>query len=264
MQQSNIDVNEILFRCSGLGNLMTVPKLKGEFLSEGAKTHALKTFITTKYNRYKEITSKYLTKGNDTEEDSITVLSRIDKKRYRKNDQMLKNDFIKGTPDIFEGPEITNADHITDTKSSWDLETFLTAKYAKLKQLYYWQGQGYMWLTGAKSCTIAYVLNDTPWGLIEAELRKESYKYPEGDTPAWVEAMIIQNHVYNKETFLQYLDFRNISESKEHVSTIIKGFVEMPLEERHFKFEFDRNESDLELLKIKIINARTYIKNNLL
>ncbi len=264
MEQSNIDVNDILFRCSGNGNLMTTPKLKGEFLSEGAKTHILKTFITEKYNRYKDITSKYLTKGNDTEEDSITVISRIDKKRYRKNDIMLKNDFIKGTPDIFEGPEITNATHIIDTKSSWDLETFLTAKYSKLKPLYYWQGQSYMWLTNAKKCTIAYVLNNTPWGLIESELRKESYKYPENEFPEWVEAMIIANHVYDFKTFKDYLDFRNISESKEHVSTIIKGFIEIPLEERHFKFEFDRNDADLERLKNRIIQSREYIKNNLL
>ena len=32
----------------------------------------------------------------------------------------------------------------------------------------------------------------------------------------------------------------------------------------YFKFEFDRNDSDLERLKAKIMHARIYIKNNLL
>lgn len=268
MQPSEINVNEILFRCSGLGHLMTNPTKaemnKGETLSVGTKTHLVDVVVSSKYNRHREIHAKQLDKGNETEEDSITVVSRIKKKFLKKNAIQLSNDFIKGTPDLFEGESIYAADNIIDTKSSWDAYSFFRAKHKDLNSDYYWQGQGYMWLTGAKSCSIDYVLNNTPWGLIESELRKESYNHLENDTPSWIEAQIIANHVYDFSTFRNYLGFKGISESKEHVSTIIKGFVEIPLKDRHHSFEFDRSDSDLELLKAKIIHARIYIKNNLL
>lgn len=264
MQPSEINVNEILFRCSGTGYLMVDPKSKTETLSETTKTHLVDVVVSAKYNRHREIHAKQLDKGNETEEDSITVLSRITKKFFKKNEQHLSNEFIKGTPDLFEGESIEMATHIRDTKSSWDAYSFFRAKNKDLEKNYYWQGQSYMWLTGAKHCSIDYVLNNTPWGLIESELRKESYNHLENDTPSWIEAQIIANHVYDFKTFQSYLDFKGISENKEHVSTIIKGFVEIPLKERHFNFEFERNDSDLERLKNRIIQSRNYIKENLL
>lgn len=264
MHPSEIDVNEILFRCSSLGYLMTESRSKSEVLSETTKTHLTDVFVSAKYNRHREIHAKQLDKGNETEEDSITVLSRLTKKFFKKNTEHLSNEFIKGTPDLFEGESIQNATHIRDTKSSWDAYSFFRAKHKDLEKNYYWQGQGYMWLTGAKHCSIDYVLNNTPWGLIESELRKESYNHPENDTPSWIEAQIIANHVYDQKTFHDYLNFRGISESKEHVLSIILGFVEIPLKDRHFNFEFERNDSDLEMLKAKIMHSRIYIKNNLL
>jgi len=264
MEPSNIDVNDILFRCSSLGYLMTDSRSKTETLSETTKTHLVDVVVSAKYNRHREIHAKQLDKGNETEEDSITVLSRITKKFFKKNETSLANEFIKGTPDLFEGESIYSATHIRDTKSSWDAYSFFRAKNKELEKNYYWQGHGYMWLTGAQYCSIDYVLNNTPWGLIESELRKESYNHLENDTPAWIEAQIIANHVYDKKTFMEYINFRGVSEEKEHVSTIIKGFVEIPLKDRHFNFEFDRNDSDLERLKNRIIQSREYIKENLL
>lgn len=264
MEPSNIDVNDILFRCSSLGYLMTDSRSKSEVLSETTKTHLVDVVVSAKYNRHREIHAKQLDKGNETEEDSITVLSRITKKFFKKNETSLANEFIKGTPDLFEGESIYSATHIRDTKSSWDAYSFFRAKNKELEKNYYWQGQGYMWLTGANHCSIDYVLNNTPWGLIESELRKESYNHVDNDTPAWVEAQIISNHVYDEKTFMEYINFRGISEEKEHVITIIKGFVEIPLKDRHFNFEFERSESDLGRLKNRIIQSRQYIKDNLL
>lgn len=263
MQPSNIDVNEILFRCSSLGHLMVEPKSKSEALSETTKTHLVDVFVSAKYNRHREIHAKQLDKGNEVEEDSITVLSRVTKKFFKKNEEHLSNEFIKGTPDLYEGESIHKADVIRDTKSSWDAYSFFRSKNKDLEKNYYWQGQGYMWLTNAKHCSIDYVLNNTPWGLIESEIRKLSYNYPDNETPAWAEAIAISNHVYDEKTFREYLDFRGISESKEHVSTVIKGFVEIPLKERHFNFEFERSDSDLERLKARIIQAREYMKDDL-
>jgi hypothetical protein len=258
-----MEANNILFRCSSLGHLMATPKKKTEVLSEGAKTHLVDVYVSNKYNRFTEINSKYLDKGNEAEEDSITIVSRITKQFLKKNEENLANEFIKGTPDLFTGTSIHDAETIRDTKSAWDVYTFNRAIFSELKDLYYWQGTGYMWLTCAKKCYIDYCLNNTPWALIEGELRKESYKHVENDTPQWIELQIIARHVYDLKTFNEYREFRNLTGSDDYSKIVIAGFVEIPLIERHFAFEFDRNESDIELLKAKIMHARIYMNQNL-
>jgi hypothetical protein len=258
-----MEANNILFRCSSLGYLMAEPKKKTEVLSEGAKTHLVDVYVSNKYNRFTEINSKYLDKGNDSEEDSITIVSLKTKQFFIKNQEHLSNEFIKGTPDLFTGKSIYEAETIRDTKSSWDVYTFNRSIHAELKDLYYWQGMGYMWLTGARKCYVDYCLNNTPWNLIEQELRKESYNHPENDTPQWIELQIIARHVYDLKTFNEYREFRNLTGSDDYSKIVIAGFVEIPLNERHFAFEFDRDENEIERLKAKIMHARIYLNQHL-
>jgi hypothetical protein len=291
------NANNILFRCSSLGHIMVdcggitekqlktiaelscKPKLtdnqketlanlilkrdtKPE-LSTGIITHLIDVFVSNKYNRFTEIKGKQLDKGNDTEEDSITVVSRITKKFFKKNEEHLKNDFICGTPDLFEGKDIYNAEIIRDTKSSWDVYTFNRAKFKELKEHYKWQGTGYMALTGATKCFIDYCLNNTPYSLINKELHYESYNHAENNTPAWIELQIIANHVYDKKTFDEYISIRGINIEDENAMAIYHGFVEIPLEERHFCFEFERNEDDIKALYNRIEDCREYMNEHL-
>jgi hypothetical protein len=258
-----LNTDEILFRCSSAGHLMTDPKKKSESLSECTKTHLVDVYVSKMYNRFREINAKQLDKGNDTEEDSITVVSRLTGKLFKKNEDHLSNEFIKGTPDLFTGESIYNAETIRDTKSSWDAYSFFRAKAKPLDPMYYWQGMGYMWLTGAKSCSIDYCLNNTPFNLVMKELNKESYNYPEADTPAWVELQIIANHVYDEKTFKEYIDRRGISVFDQYAQAVRDGFVEIPLKERHFSFEFPRSSVDIERLKHKIIECRKYMATQL-
>ena len=211
---SNFDPNTVLFRCSSLGYLTTEPKeksKKGE-LSETAKTHCIDVFVSQKYNRFTEISAKQCDKGNEVEEDSVTTISRITKKLWVKNEIELKNDFVRGTCDLHDGKPtlvsedginwtIVGATEIRDAKSSWDAYSFFRAKYKELKKQYYWQILGYMWLSGARKGSVDYCLNNTPYHLVERELKKESYNHLEGNTPAWIELQIIANHVYDIQTF---------------------------------------------------------------
>jgi hypothetical protein len=255
--------NKILFRCSSLGHLMVEPRSKSETLSESTKTHLVDVYVRHKYNRFTDINSKYLNKGNDVEEDSITLVSRLTKTFLKKNEQQLSNDFVCGTPDIYIGESIDKAEIIRDTKSSWDAFTFFRAKHKELNKLYYWQGQGYCWLTGASKFFIDYCLNNTPYHIVEGELRKESYNHLGGDTPAWIELQIISNHVYDKKTFEEYINIRGISVSDDNAKAIHSSFVEIPINERHFAFEVERNDTDIERLKERIKEAREFIINDL-
>lgn len=163
-------------RCSSIGYIMTEPKYKSEKISETAKTHLIDLFVADKYNRHSDTFNRYIDKGLQVEEDSITLYSRVKKSFFKKNDKRLCNEFINGEPDIFTGIEIAEAETIIDIKSSWDLYTFSRAKYGSINKMYYWQLQGYMALTGAKSSLLAYCLVNTPEQLINDEKRKLMFR----------------------------------------------------------------------------------------
>ncbi len=224
----------ILFRCSGLGEIMNT---KDEII-EGTKT-AITKVIAKHLGREDDIYSKYMDKGTTVEEDSITLYSKVSRKMFRKNEERLTNDYISGTPDIYLGESIEKADHVIDIKSSWDLFTFLKAKTQDVKKNYYWQLQGYMALTGAKSATLAYCLVNTPDHLIYDEKRKLAYKMgliDEMESPVFIEAC--------KQIELN------------------TTFDDIPEKQRVFTYSVERNEADIARLYMQVERCRTYIKEN--
>lgn len=259
-----MNVDEIKFRCSSLGHIMTEPKSKSEVLSETCKTHLVDVFVSAKYNRHSEINAKMLDKGNEVEEDSITTVSRITKTFFKKNEEMLENKFIKGTPDLFKGIEILKADIIRDTKSSWDAYTFFRAKYKKLSDQYRWQVLGYLDLSEATEGYVDYCLNNTPYHLVEGELRKESYNHNENNTPTWIELQIIANHTYDLETFKEYIDRRGCIPVDSNDKAVFKGFVEIPLHERHHAFYVERDNEMIDAIHKRVIQCREWMQENLL
>lgn len=265
VQQEKVISNpadNILFRASSSGYLMA--KSKSETLSEGAKTHLIDVFVSEKYKRREEISSKYLEKGNECEEDSITLLSRISKIMYKKNTIRLRNKFVQGEPDLFLGAAIENADETIDTKSSWSAYTFFRSQKDKLNPLYYWQGQCYMWLTGAKKHTVAYCLVNGLADTIIQEKRLLSFKkgmldFNGNPTEKFIDKckQIEINHIFDLELFKKhnpYFEFDN---------DLNLWTYDIPKEERVFKFEFDRNEDDIIRLKNRIIDGRKYMNENL-
>lgn len=166
----------INIRCSSIGYIMTEPRKKSEEISETAKTHLIDLYVVEKYDRHSDTWNRFVEKGLAVEEDSITLYSRVKKTFFKKNDQRITNEFINGEPDLFTGIEIREAETIIDIKSSWDLYTFFRAKFSPVNKQYWWQLQGYMALTGAKSARLAYCLVNTPEQLIFDEKRKLMYR----------------------------------------------------------------------------------------
>lgn len=214
------NADNILFRCSSLGKIMTNPQTKSEAISETCKTHLSEVFVGNVYGRKKDISNKYIEKGLQVEEDAITLFSRIEKTVYIKNEENIRNEFISGTPDLYAGENIRNADVVIDTKSSWDIFTFFATKDAsKLNKMYYWQLQGYMWLTGAQTSKLAYCLVNTPDTLIEDEKRKLAWKMgviDEMANPDYLEAveMIEKLGRYDDINFKERCNIININRDK--------------------------------------------------
>lgn len=259
-----VDANSIIFRSSGSGYLMVEPKSKSETLSESTKTNLIDVFISAQYGRREEITSKFLRKGNACEQDAITLLSRVTKILFKKNETRLTNEYITGEPDLFLGKDIEHADETFDTKTSWSLHTFLRAEYSKLNSNYYWQGQCYMLLTGAKKHTVAYCLvNGLPLAIMD-EKRKLSYQTGMLDehgneSPEYIKQakQIEINHIFDIELFkTHYPGF-------EFHNDIDKWEWDIPKEKRVHTFVFDRDEEDIARLKKRIREARNWMNREL-
>jgi hypothetical protein len=293
-----INANEILFRCSSLGYIMTDGKNSGltdlqaielknlsarpkltvaqhekvdkltfkrdnKELSDTAITHCIDTFISWQYGRREELKNKFLDKGNEREEDALTLLSRVKKIIFNKNEEWLKNDFISGTPDTFFGKVVVNAEKTLDTKCAWSLHTFLRAIHKDVNPLYKWQGNGYMALTGAKEHTIAYCLVNGTENAITAEKNRlkwrmgiidetQSEDYKKGCKQIEV------NHIFDMKSFLdEYPHF-------EFHNDPIKWGRDIAKEERLHLVTFERNESEIEALYNRVKEARKWISENLI
>jgi hypothetical protein len=169
-------------------------------------------------------------KGVEAEQDSIDLLSMYLKLPFSKNEERFKNDFITGLPDIING------DTIIDIKSSYDLWTFLGNIPDKLDNLYYWQMQSYMWLTGTRKATIAYCLVNTPESIIQQE----------------------------KYYLLKKMDVIS-EESPEFIKEAMKvefnmTFDDISINERILTFNVNRSEDDILRIENKVIKARTFLQ----
>lgn len=191
-------------RSSQIGKIMGTGK--GSPLTETARKYLVQQYNAIHHHRRREINAKYLEKGISAESESITAYLVVTKRPFHQENKInVFNEFITGTPDLIFG-DIMNADLVTDTKTCWDLDTFHNIKYMA-KGLdksgdYFWQGQGYMALTGAKFFHLAYCLVNTPEPLVLDEIRKAQWKYNVTDpaaSPAFqkIEAMIRRNHTFD-------------------------------------------------------------------
>lgn len=91
------------------------------------------------YGRRKEITNKYLEKGNSCEDEAIRMLigNYWDLEPNSKNEKYYENDYLTGTPDLVY-PDI-----VFDTKCSYDCFSFPLFE-ADIDKGYWWQLQAYM------------------------------------------------------------------------------------------------------------------------
>jgi hypothetical protein len=149
----------ILFRASALSAIMTDGKGKDE-LSVGAKTYVTKLAKEFVYGYDERISSKYMDKGIQVEDESIDLYNAVHLSSYAKNTERRKNEWITGEADIVAD------DRIIDIKSSWCLTTFPVLAEQGEDKGYEWQLRAYMWLWDKPRADIAYCLVSTPEALI--------------------------------------------------------------------------------------------------
>jgi hypothetical protein len=152
------------FRASSLAEIMTDPKVKDDVLSVGAKTACEKLAKQFVYGYDETVTSKYMEKGIQVEDQTIALINQVFFTNYKKNTERKTNQWITGECDI-----LVPGKKIIDAKSSWSLATFPATAKSGEDKTYEWQGRAYMWLWDVPEFEVIYGLVDTPDELIGYE-----------------------------------------------------------------------------------------------
>jgi hypothetical protein len=152
-------------RASASGKLATNPKSKTDLLSQTTKTFIKEWAIERIYGYRKQISSKYLSKGIEMEDEAIDkAIQWLDLGFQVKNEEFFENDYFCGTPDlIIDGV-------VYDIKCSWSWETFPLLEENIPTDGYETQLQVYMDLLGLKKSKLVYVLLNTPSDFYNQEI----------------------------------------------------------------------------------------------
>ena len=223
-------------RCSAIGQIMTNPRTKKEYLSKTTASYCEEWLKEQIYSRKKEISSKYLDKGNMVEQSSLDYIeSELGYDSLPKNEKSFENDYLTGTPDAIFSDHIVDVHtknktqvlltrpHIIDVKNSWDCFTFPLFYDNVPNKNYYWQAQGYMALTGLDYYRLIYTLMDTPEELIKKEYFGSNLDY---------------------DTFAKHYKYSDI-DSKYRIKV----------------FEIERNDLDIDRIYTRVEECRQYINN---
>ncbi len=209
-------------------------------LSDGTKSYLSSLYADVKYGKWnptKDIGNKFTEKGKKAEEDSITLVCKLDKVLYTKNLLTLENDFLKGTPDIIVGDDPYNADKIVDVKSPWDSETFFSNLNSdELNPQYYYQMQGYMAVCNAPVAEVHFCLVDLPDYMWQQQ-SNNLFKRMEVVTEEDVDFRLAQAQL-----------FRNLN------------FGDMPASERRIRFIVERDEDTIQKIYRQVEKCRPYLQ----
>ena len=180
-------------RCSALGRLMTAPRNKTELLSQTAKTYIQELVLEHKYGIKKEFSSRYTDKGLQCEDEAISLVNDVLGLGFIfKNEEHYSNDFITGTPDV------NTNEILLDIKCSYEASTFPFFETEIPTLAYFYQLQGYMWLTKKTEALLCYCLVNTPIEIVEDEIRREHWKHFKIDEDAEIREFVEKKHNFDQ------------------------------------------------------------------
>lgn len=209
-------------RASGCGKIMG-----SRGLGKTGETYCKNWLKSQILDRRFEIKSKYLDKGNIMEDDALDLVAeQLGLGMLIKNEKQFSNDYMTGEPDAIP------KEYVVDVKNSWTWATFPMVDIEIPDSDYYWQSQVYMCLTKKKHYRLCYTLLDTPEHLIH----KEAHWYA------------LNNGYEDADTKM----FRRFHKQMT--------YSDIPNDKRIKIFKIERNDSDIELIQIRVLECRDYIK----
>lgn len=266
MTKDSIDIDNLVFRASSMGNLMTEPRSKTEILGETCKTELCKVYAQARAGISPQIESKYLEKGNKREEIGITYYALKTRQMMTKNETRLRDNVCTGLPDLFVGDTIETSTVIPDVKNSWDYISFLKTITSPIAKDRYWQGQTYMRLTGATEAHFAVCCINAPIEMVSDEKRRAFFKMgvsdeeDEGYVRKCLE--IERSMIFDSVEYLKEYPFADCHHEIETVNGVkrFKDFVNIPWNERIHIMKVQRNQADIDKIETMAPHWRDYIR----
>jgi hypothetical protein len=206
-----------------------------EALSKSCEAFLVKKYVTEKYNRIQDYAEYAMRKGISVENLSICLFNDVHGTDFVKNTVKLKNKYLTGIPDLYKGKSVRRADEVIDIKTPTDAYTFLSVVDAPLTNHNYWQIQGYMALTHAKTGIIAYCLSNTSECDIQTEIGKLKCK------------------------LLGRPDYDRLVKLGEKTIRRNMNFDDIPKDERVISFTVHRDNAAIERIYKKIEKCRVFL-----
>lgn len=257
------DILELKFHPSSMGEIMTGFAKKWDVENSlTCKRKLVTIYRELTWERRQSIETEAMEKGTKQEEESISLYSLFKGEMYRKNEEVITNDYFIGIPDIFKGYEIRKAEKITDTKTSKDWTTFPSI-VDKLDSDYDWQLQGYFDLTGATEGSVAHCLVNQSGEWLNNKKRLLSFK-PDmlsiggNESEEYIKlcAKLEQDNIYDIKRFKE-LNIGFEFHTKD-------WHYDIPVKERVHEFIVKRDDEKIEAMHKRIIECRQWMIKNLL
>lgn len=207
---------------------MTESRVKSEVLSETAKTYIQDLFKERELGIFKDFSSRYTDKGIENEDQAIQMASEVLNWEFvTKNETRFNNEWLTGEPDVL------TETLLADIKCSWNGSTFPVFDDKLKNKDYYWQMQGYMLLTDMPQAELVYCLTNTPFQIVEDEVRRAHWKLNLIDEDLDVREAVQASH----------------------------NFDHIPNELRVKRFIVEKDEQAFEKIKEKVKLAREYYES---
>jgi hypothetical protein len=229
--------DDFFIRCSALSGIMTTGRSKDQIFGKTAIDQILEAALLNKRGWSEEISGKPLEKGIANEDQALDILCKNKKWKVERTKERMFNDFITGEPDLM----CKKQGILADVKNSFTPKSFPwlvdTSDLKKHNKNYWYQMQGYMWLSGIKKCTLAYCLTDFPSYMILDEIQRISYRELALPKNRGIDMSIIEDQVEKKVN--EKWTYGQFPESKK---------IKM--------FEVDFDTEEIEKIKNRIVEAR--------
>lgn len=236
-------------------SLLMTKKLNPE-LPQTAQSALRRAWRSAKYNRGFQFTNKYVQKGNEQEEEAITLLSKsIGRPLFRWKKGRLFGKFFEGLPDVVE-PEVG-----FDTKCSWSLATFPFPGDDNDPE-YDWQNQAYMKLCNKDVWYTVKCLVNTTERLLYNEKMKWFYAMgsPDPGTQEWAEYELQAKEV-EKDMIFDYARFQNHYPNHQLLHTPEEWEFDIPESDRIVFLKTERDDLKIKEAEERVIICREYLNN---
>lgn len=241
-----------------LGDLLGKKNAKVK-LSDAAKKELDTIFWNATTGRSKRIYAKQLDKGIICEDKTIALYEDVMGGIFVKNKTRKKNKFFNGECDNSQGK-------IRDVKTSWEYSSFPVNEDEIPSKDYEWQLDAYMDLWELKDSELIYGLVDTPFKIIEDEIRRLDWKLDiltnEGDVREGSIDLVVElvcSHIFTRKGLSEFCE----QSTSIKLEWFVGKFFEIPKKKRLKIFPHAYCEKRNEQLKEVVRLSRIYLNNQL-